>query len=146
MIPSFNAENAITSDTTCPLQEFQNNLLQEEAYLSLTEFLKSFLILCFKPASSNKAECHLKPRAQVNILPMFISFSTLPAPHSPQSPEHHYKPTSTISSRVSRTKRKEASKCVSTSNQRCLSSEVSSIVFSCSCRILAFSDTHPHYY
>ena len=51
MLPSFNAENTITSDITCPLEEFQNNLLQEEALLSLTEFLKSFLILCCKPAS-----------------------------------------------------------------------------------------------
>ena len=82
----------------------------------LKEFLKSFLILCCKPASSNKVECHLKPRAQVNNLPMFISFSTLPIPRSPQFPEHHYKPTPTISFRVRRTERKEACKCVCTSN------------------------------
>lgn len=70
--PIFNSENMIASDTTCPLQEFQNKLLQEKTYLSLVEFLESFLILCGKHAPLKKVQCHFKPRAQVNIFKIFV--------------------------------------------------------------------------
>lgn len=113
----FILENMTASDTTCPLQEFQNNLLQEETCLPLAEFLESFLILCCKHASLKMTKCHFKPRAQVNILPTFIPFSILLISHSLQRQHTITNPHSLISNwGVIRTGRKEAHKSVCTPN------------------------------